>query len=328
MGMKQIWENERTGALILSDSSNNHYKCNIYGDKLTEFLPGISGTASYQERAIKLPMANLKVDTNQYIPSVRKFEGYAHFPRPISKPFFEQKELSNNKDLNNYIRNAYHIDDVLKLFNLKANQGLPYLSSALTVDGSKSDRVKLLKIIDEYFEEYRVKNKYKLNLMDKDPIIKALRHFRNLLIANDTADLINNRKLAAPSESVKKRFDETSKDMKKVHQLKNNFSSSLKMARSSDSGTFHQKDEYSFLSVESENEKRYEDENINQFKGTEKMKQILDKEKDYISGYIAPLKKEPGIIRKVVRREFKNNGDFYLDNIALFKKGKMSANCS
>ncbi len=54
MSRKLIWFDENSGELVLNDGNNNQFKCNIYGDKLPEFLPEISGTASFKERKDKM----------------------------------------------------------------------------------------------------------------------------------------------------------------------------------------------------------------------------------------------------------------------------------
>jgi hypothetical protein len=221
---KQITVDEQTGKLILSDSNNNHYKCNIYGDKLTEFLPYISGTITRQERK---QLLNWKLDKsyenpkviNQYLPTVRKFEGYAQFPRPLTKPLSTLIKNKNNNEIIENILKAYNNEKVKKCFDVKLNQGLDYLTSQLTVDASKPDRFRLIKIIDDYFEDYKEKNKYKLNLMDKDPIIRALRHFKKFLKDNETSDVINNRKLPTPPEKIKNTFKKITNDLKKTHTI-------------------------------------------------------------------------------------------------------------
>ena len=54
MTQKLIWFDEVKGDLILNDGNNRQFKCNIFGDKIPQFLPEISGTASFKERKEKM----------------------------------------------------------------------------------------------------------------------------------------------------------------------------------------------------------------------------------------------------------------------------------
>lgn len=47
---KQIYFNEHNGKLFILDSKNNHYHCNLYGEKKPKFLPNITGFSTYKER--------------------------------------------------------------------------------------------------------------------------------------------------------------------------------------------------------------------------------------------------------------------------------------
>jgi len=48
--IKQIWFEENTGKTKLFRSDNVSYNCNIYGDKLSEFLPNVSGVIGFKNR--------------------------------------------------------------------------------------------------------------------------------------------------------------------------------------------------------------------------------------------------------------------------------------
>lgn len=328
MVVRHICEDLQTGQRILYDNNNNNYNCNIYGDKLTQFLPNISGTATAKERGLVLKNKNKGVGTKQYMPSVRKFEGYTHFPRPLTRPLNGIKELFGNKELIDKIKETFNNEAVLKLFDVKSNTGLPYLTSALTMDASKVDRERLLKVIDDYFEEYKIKNKYKLNLMEKDSVILALRYFKNFINTNKDSNLVNGRCLPDPSTTVKKQFKTISNQMKRLNHQ--NFEKTTKTHNDNiNSGNAkEEEDELSFLSTELGEGSLDPETSINKVNGVENMKESLKREKIYINGYLPPQEKEEGIIRKVVKREFKSNGDFYLDDVELFKKGRKFIKCS
>jgi hypothetical protein len=113
-----------------------------------------------------------KIDEKCYYPTLGKFEGYTSFPQPISSPFFNCKDTGstekNKLKLIETLNKNFKCEKVLEIFNKKVNQGISYFTSPLgsnadSESNSKKDKIRLLKIIDDYFEEYRLKNKYKLN---------------------------------------------------------------------------------------------------------------------------------------------------------------------
>jgi len=48
--IKQIWFEENTGKTKLFRSDNISYNANLYGDKLSEFLPNVSGVIGFNNR--------------------------------------------------------------------------------------------------------------------------------------------------------------------------------------------------------------------------------------------------------------------------------------
>ena len=83
--------------------------------------------------------------------------------------------------------------------------GLNYQTSSLTVP-DKTSKLKLIKIIDEYIEKFKLQNKYKLDLVKKDPKIKALKRAKKILLSNDGDRLVNGREVPQPNEKVLKRI--------------------------------------------------------------------------------------------------------------------------
>lgn len=319
MVIKQIYFDEDSGKLYLADDQNNNYLCNIYGDKLTEFVPGVSGVVSQSERGIK---KTYNISNRQYLPSIRFFEGYSHFPRPILRPL-DNVKMNNKEKLICLLKSRFNCEKVLDLFNLKTNIGLPYLTGQLVNDESKSNRVKLIKLIDDYFEEYKMVNKYKLNLMPKDPLIKALKRFKKLLLENIDINIVHGRTLNQPSDYVKNKYSEISaKLQKKTKKIKKEINQVI------GNSINEYKDELSFLSYESENDRKYASNNIIKVKDNKFFKNSLEVEKKYIEGFKPPIKKEEGIIQKPVKRNLKTNGELYLQDMNLFKRGNISVNRS
>jgi ribosomal protein S21 len=314
MVIKQIYFDEDTGRLMLSDNDNNHYLCNLYGDKLTEFVPGLSGVASQKERVNF--EHTYSISNKQYLPSIRHFEGYSHFPQPKVPPLDNIK--SSNKDkLISLLKNNFQCEKVLELFNVKTNKGLPYLSGQLVKDESKKNRFRLIKLIDDYFEEYKKSNKYKEHLMPKDPVIKALKRFKKHINENIDINVVHGRPLNSPSEYIQKKYKEVTMKIqkRKIHLMNNNQPrENLFTAESI-------KDDLSFLSHESSNDAKYAQSNIIRVKDNNFFKNSLDVEKKYIQGFKPAIKKEEGIIQKALRRQLKTNGELYLQDMKLFKEG-------
>lgn len=363
MVVKQIIFDEQTGRLILSDNNNNHYFCDIYGRKKTTFLPYISGHCTYKERLGKLlnsldtverPIDSFdKFKHKYYLPCVKKFEGYFPFPNPVSKPFsnIPKYEISDQyrEKLVKVLVKHFKVNKNEKIFNIPEgeNKGASYFTYPINPDDySKDDRDSLIKLIDEHFAEFREQYKYKMNLMPKDPVVKALKRFKNLLLQNEDIKVINGRTLPAPSDEVKEKYTIIAKTMKK---LKNNDNDKDKRSRSnikvfqspdiiagspnkvtnmfntvkSDVNSDDLQDNLSCLSIETQNEKKYYEENIlalKSIKSLDFLRKSLDKEKLFMDGFKEIPEKEEGIIRKKLKRPFKSNGELYDENIVLLQK--------
>ena len=76
----------------------------------------------------------------------------------------------------------------------------------------------------------------------------------------------------------------------------------------------------SFISLMSENEKKYEKKNVLPVKSEKQLEENLEKEIKYLPGYKKEIIKETGIVQKKIEVKFKNNGDFFLENLELLKK--------
>ena len=347
MVVKQIIFNELNGRLVLSDDNNNHYLCDIYGNKIPNFLDNISGTCSYNERIEKLknsdvdyvekPIDNFEKNKYKYyLPSIRKFEGYSSFPNPLTSPMSNipkyEVTKKNKEKLIALLKENFKNEKNLRMANIPEDQnnGMHYFSYPVNPDDySKKDRDNLIKLIDNHFEEYKVINKYKLNLMPKDPVIKALKKFRKLLMDNEDLKVINGRKLPKPSDEVKDKYNVINSMIKHVglspqkKVVKDSNSKNVDLLP--DSKKYKTKNEamnFSFLSVESENEKKYAEENLSSpLKSLENLRNSLTKEKKMITGFKEKIEKEAGIIRKRVITKFKSPGELYDKDMELSRKG-------
>ena len=152
--------------------------------------------------------------------------------------------------------------------------------------------------------------------MPKDPEVKALKKFKKLLLENIDMYVIHGRKLNPANEIVKKRYNSVKKEIRKIKDDNISLNNVEKVKEP-------YIDDMSFISKESENDKKYERLNILKVKNNQFFKNCSATEKLYIDGFKPTIKKEEGIIQKGLRRQFKTNGEFYLQDMELFKKGKI-----
>jgi hypothetical protein len=172
--------------------------------------------------------------------------------------------------------------------------------------------------------------------MPKDPLIRALKKFRKVLLENEDVKVINGRVLPETSEVVLEKYKIISDKMKSVGLIKkekkinlHNFNykgeEDVGLSKLAKSLNMVEKDENSFLSIETENEKRYKEENFNlknSLKSLNFFRSSMEKEKMFIDGFKIEPEKEEGIIRKLVKSQFKSNGEFFQENMELLQKGK------
>ena len=76
----------------------------------------------------------------------------------------------------------------------------------------------------------------------------------------------------------------------------------------------------SFISNMSENEKKYEEENIKRIKGLTLMNNKYDKERDLLKGFRIKNRKGFMYLFKNIRPKYKNNGELYEKDIDLLRK--------
>ena len=222
--IKQICFIADSGRLILSDSDNNHFLCDIYGNKTKKFFPYISGSVNGRRRNELFPLSvNLSPSNStsrgnnnggfiEYFPTTRKFEGYSQFPRPIVPPFanIPNYELSQRgkRELIEQLRKYFSVDRMQYILGLQnENKSLDYLTCDLNkFDSVKEDTDVLMKLIENTIEEYKKIYKYKMNILYKNPVVSALVKFRKVLENNGDMKVINGRRLNRPNLDIQEKF--------------------------------------------------------------------------------------------------------------------------
>lgn len=218
--IKQICFDPDSGRLILSDSDNNHFLCDIYGEKTKSFIPYVSGCITGKRRNQLFPlsssstpsMGGKKTNYIEYFPTIRKFEGYSQFPRPIVPPLSNilHYELPNKgkRELIDQLQKYFAVDRIQYILQLKnENKSLNYLTCDLNMyDSVKQDSETLIKLIDNTIDEYKVVYKYKMNILHKNPVVKALTQFKKVLISNGSMKVINGRDLNLPNIDIQEKF--------------------------------------------------------------------------------------------------------------------------
>lgn len=347
MGFKEIYYDEQTGDIMLCDENYN-YLCDINGEKKSTFKPYITGYCNYKERLedysnypnlmieknqLMCLLKNFKIEAKAYLPTIRKVEGYSHMPNPLIKPLSNQNEINdhNKKKLIKILSEHYKSEKVQVYFNATTNHGISYLTSPLKFDYSKVDRDKIILKIDEFIDEYKLKNKYKIDLLKKDPLIIALRRFRKHLVLNENIKIIHGRKLPAPTSYIRNQFENVSSQLKHFNlksinknydsENRNKFDKNPFGNRINNSKLSDKKEDLSYLSHESENEKIYKKNNILKVKSLELIKKNQEKEDIYLQGFKSPILKEEPILRKTFKKRFNSNGELYMQSMSLLRKG-------
>ena len=232
--IKNICYEIDTNKLMINDNQNNHYLCDIFGRKKIKFLPNITGSLNRYKRQYlqndknlsylqstyfspdnsNLSLISKKINKNQinYHPAVRRFEGYSKFPRPIGPPLinipnYTIKEKEKRKiieKLNTYF-DDYSVKEDIKREN--ENKGMSYITANINeYDLIKHDAEQSLKLINNNLDNYREEYKLKLNIMHKDPNVKALNEFKKKLLLNKNSKTINGRILEEPPEKITKNY--------------------------------------------------------------------------------------------------------------------------
>ena len=224
--------NHETGKLTISDNNNNQYLCDLFGRVKTKFLPNVTGQASYTQRQnyysknskiqkreifnrpnTSKPLFLSRKGPIEYHPTTKKFEGSSKFPRPLSTPFSNIPDYQMKKQIKkDLIQNLekYFLEKNNKniILNNNLNLGLSYITTDLNeFDCRKVDNEKILKLINQTLDFIKEKYLFKQNDFKKIPKVKALTQFKNYLLLNKDATIINNRKLNKPNSQIRKKYN-------------------------------------------------------------------------------------------------------------------------
>ena len=132
--------------------------------------------------------------------------GNSKFPRPIAPPLAnipknEIKEKEKRKLIDNL--NKYFDDKCAKndIIRKNENLGLSYLTWDLNeYDTIRHDTEHTIKLIDKKLDNFREEYRLKLNLMHKNPNIRALNEYKKNLLLNKNEKVIIGRVLDGESD--------------------------------------------------------------------------------------------------------------------------------
>ena len=244
-----------TGRFILIDNQNNHYMCDLFGRRLGNFNSRVTGMYNrYQKKKLKplaisqniekynsistVPKTPNKISFVGYFPMIRKFQEGCNLPKAKAPPFFnlqtDELTAKNKKELSEHLTTYFSNDFSKNSISLDANKRImPYLTCDLTDYSScREDFEKLGKIIDDTIENYKNQYKNKLNILNKNPIVKALKQFKNYLSLNKDTKIVNGYKLSQPPDKIIQKKNINEKIIRNryfINKEKNNKKSLLRL---------------------------------------------------------------------------------------------------
>ena len=138
---KQFSEDLNTGKNLLLDYHNNEIECTKLGIKKPKYSRNITGLKSYKDRFKNGLINNIKYGPLQYLPISNRFMGSPMYPRPLSIPFNNQKDIKE-KSIIDEIKNE-ELFDIIKNKNLflkgRNSNNIPsYFCSKLAIDSPKN----------------------------------------------------------------------------------------------------------------------------------------------------------------------------------------------
>ena len=243
--IRNLWYDSDTGRFILTDNQNNSYLCDMFGRQKNLFKSRITGISNRYQRKKKLQpllikstiedrkiFSNLKSQekpiiskyhnfntiSNQksinYHPFKRRFDDGCGLPKSLVAPFFnENTENSKERDKKELIEHLdmYFSNEVCKnniSLNYQDNKaGLSYLTCDLNnYKLFDEDNKFILKLIDNTIQKYREQYKNKLDILYKNPVVKALKKFQKYLLLNKDIKVVNGCRLNDPPEKIIEKY--------------------------------------------------------------------------------------------------------------------------
>ena len=227
-----------TGRFTLIDNQNNGFVCDMFGRQKNTFKRNITGISNrYQLKPLFIEDANEKKKTLSplhysnnnimnpknfktienkksinYHPFRRRFDEAYGLPKSLVVPFFNEKEgdlkEKNKRELIEHLKTYFSNYHNVSIKNENDKCALSYITCDLNDNKlSLEDNKKLIKLIDNTILKYREEYKFKLNILYKNPVVKALKKFKNYIILNQGTNVIDGYKLNETKEEIKDKFE-------------------------------------------------------------------------------------------------------------------------
>lgn len=242
--IKCLYFNADNGRFILTDNQNNSYLCDMFGRKKSLFKSRITGIYNRYDKKKLKPLLINKLNSNKstfsplksieqpailkyqnfntiethksldYHPFRKRFDDGCGLPKSLVKPFFNEKNEDlnekNKKELIEHL-DTYFSNEICKnkiLLNYQNNKnGLNFLTCDLNdYKSMNEDNKKIIKKIDDTIEKYKRQYKNKLNILYKNPVVKALIKFKQYLLLHKDTKIVNGYKLKEPSQKIKEKY--------------------------------------------------------------------------------------------------------------------------
>ena len=240
--IKNLYYDSDRDLFIMADNQNNTYLCDMFGRQKSLFKSKITGISNRYQHSRKLqPLliknitqnknlsSPIKLAESSITPKYQKFNTISNqksidyhpyrkrypdgcgLPKSLIYPFFNEKmENFNKKKLIEHL-NVYFSNEICKnnvSFDFSKNKlGLSFITCNLNdYKLCEVDHKNILKLIDNTIEKYREKYKYKLNILYKNPVVKAITGFKKYILLNKDTRIINGCRIDEPLEEIKEKY--------------------------------------------------------------------------------------------------------------------------
>ena len=231
-----------TGRFTLIDNQNNGFICDMFGRQKNTFKRNITGISNryqlksklkplfiedaneikktisplhYSNGNIMRPKNFRTIDNTKlmnYHPVRRRFDDAYGLPKSLVVPFYNVKEgdlkEKNKRELIEHLKTYFSNYHNVSIKNENDKCALSYITCDLSDNKlSLEDNKKLIKLIDNTILKYRKEYKYKLNILYKNPVVKAIKKLKNYLLLNQGTNIIDGYKLNDTKEEIKDKFE-------------------------------------------------------------------------------------------------------------------------
>ena len=234
---KYIYKDNDTGKILVTENNNHKYRSDIYGRKLKYFLPDISGMLSGLNRSklkmnISKSLNNISQNNNNdiniknsrkkniyinYIPGIKKIDGYNFLSKPISTPFYNEPNSLFSKKIKEQLNENINIFYDKENSKLQKNNNfrISYLNKSLNNNLlEKKDEEKIITLINKSIDELKQENKLKLSAIEKNPNYLALNRFKKKIYDD------NNKGIYSKLKETPLEIQEKNNILKNVIQYK------------------------------------------------------------------------------------------------------------